>query len=85
METQPFRTSDLYLCCFLLAAGHHLEGIDQSDTQRQVFEIMPYPPTDVLAAYADGTATVAVQAFVAAERRLKRAIFDARDGRGGWR
>lgn len=78
---QRFETSDLYLAAFLLAGAHTLVGVDGRDPRRVVFILAPYPAPGVLAAYAEGRATVNVLRYISAERRLKRQVWAVRDGR----
>lgn len=72
MREDPFETCDLFLTAYLLASGHRLQGVGREDPRRLAFRLEPHPTTQELAAYADGSAVVNVQAFVRAERQLKR-------------
>lgn len=75
-----FETSDMYLAAYLLASGHSLASVDGRNPRRVVFVVTPFPDPDELAAYAGGKATVNVQAYISAERRLKRQVWAIRDG-----
>ena len=79
-----FRTSDLNLAAFLIACGHTLQATDDTDPGRVAFELVPTPDALRLAAFADGSATVNIGAFLRWQRHLKRLVFGGRD-RGGWR
>ena len=76
-----FETADLYLAAYLLTRGLDLWTTDGRDPARVVFVLTPRPrPTD-LEAYAEGRAETNVGEFGRALRRLKKALWRAKEGR----
>jgi len=80
-ESKWFRSSDLYLCAFLVAKGAQLLSTDADDPDRIEFLLAPRPPAKDLEAWAGGWATVNAGEFSRALRHLKKALYRAKDGR----
>ena len=80
-ESRLFRSSDLYLCAFLIAKGAKLLSTDAANPDRIEFLIVPSPATKDLEARAGGWATVNAGEFSRALRHLKKALYRAKDGR----
>jgi hypothetical protein len=80
-ESKLFRSSDLYLCAFLVAKGAALLSADADNPNRVEFMLTPRPSAKDLEAWAGGWATVNAGEFSRALRHLKRALYQAKDGR----
>lgn len=80
-ESKLFRSSDLYLCAFLIAKGAKVLSTDADNPDRIEFLLTPRPVTEDLEAWADGWATVNAGEFSRALRHLKKAFYRAKDGR----
>jgi hypothetical protein len=80
-ESKLFRSSDLYLCAFLVAKGAKLLSTDAENPHRIEFLLTPRPATEDLEAWAGGWATVNAGEFSRALRHLKKALYRAKDGR----
>ena len=80
-ESNLFRSSDLYLCAFLVAKGAELLSTDADNPDRVEFLLAPRPSAEDLEAWAGGWATVNAGEFGRALRHLKKALYRAKDGR----
>ena len=80
-ENQVFRSSDLYLCAFLVAKGAKLWATDAGNPDRVGFLLTPRPKAEDLEAWAGGWATVNAGEYSRALRHLKRELWAAKDRR----
>ena len=80
-ENRLFRSSDLYLCAFLVARGAELLSTVADNPVRVEFLLAPKPAAKDLEAWAGGWATVNAREFSRALRHLKKALYRAEDGR----
>ena len=80
-ESKLFRSSDLYLCAFLIAKGAELLSTDAANPNRVEFLLTPRPATDDLEAWAGGWATINAGEYSRAIRHLKRALWAAKGSR----
>jgi hypothetical protein len=80
-EGRIFRSSDLYLCAFLVAKGAELWATDASNPNRVEFLLKPRPKPKDLEAWAGGWATVNAGEYSRMLRHLKKALWQAKDGR----
>jgi hypothetical protein len=76
-----FETSDLYLAAYLLTQGLEFWATDGRDPARVVFVLTPRPRPEYLEAYAEGRANANIGEFGRSLRRLKRALWRAKEGR----
>jgi hypothetical protein len=80
-KNEVFRSSDLYLCAFLIAKGAQLFSVDAEDPERVGFLLTPRPTTEDLEAWAGGWAAVNAGDYSRALRHLKRTLWAAKDSR----